>query len=107
MHPNDIAQGIASVDAYIECSRSKTAIDLDNDADTPPNDLRRATMDDEIPYLPAPLSRPIGHATTQDALPMPELKFSRPVGAWVIGGFLMLVSVGMWALVAGLFIHRS
>jgi hypothetical protein len=38
---------------------------------------------------------------------MPELKFSRPVGAWVIGGFLMLVSVGMWALVAGLFIHRS
>ncbi len=64
-------------------------------------------MDDEIPYQPAPLSRLIGDARTQDELPMPELKFSRPVGAWVIGGFLLLVSVSMWALVAGLFIHRS
>lgn len=64
-------------------------------------------MDEEMPYQPAPLSRPIGNARTQDELSMPELKFKRPVGAWVIGGLLMLVSGGMWALVAGLFIDRS
>lgn len=64
-------------------------------------------MYDEAPYQPAPLTRPVGNARTQDELPMPELTFSRPVGAWVIGGLLLLVSVGMWALVAGLFIHRS
>jgi hypothetical protein len=31
----------------------------------------------------------------------------RPIGAWVIAGFVLLVTVAMWGLVAAVFYVRS
>lgn len=31
----------------------------------------------------------------------------RPIGAWVVGGFLLFVSLAIWFLVAVIFMHRA
>ena len=31
----------------------------------------------------------------------------RPVGAWVVGGFLLIVCFAIWLLVAAIFMHRA
>ena len=50
-------------------------------------------MQDEIPYEPLPpATRVVG-----------EPEFSRPIGAWIIVGALCVVTVALWALVAGFF----
>lgn len=38
--------------------------------------------------------------------PIPEREF-RPTGAWVVSGFLLLVTLLMWAVVASVFQARS
>ena len=35
------------------------------------------------------------------------LEIVRPVGTWVIGGFLLVVVVTIWFLVSVLFMHRA
>jgi len=36
-----------------------------------------------------------------------EVDVVRPVGAWVVGGFLIFVSLAIWFLVAVIFMHRA
>ena len=50
-------------------------------------------MQDEFPYEPLPPARRVSA----------EPEFSRPVGAWIIVGALCVVTVALWALVAGFF----
>lgn len=62
-------------------------------------------MSVEHPYQPLALP---GTGTGAPALaepdwPEPDLKFARPLGAWVIVGALFVVVVGLWAMVATFF----
>lgn len=50
---------------------------------------------------PLPTATPTQGGNTYDA------EFARPVGAWVIGGFLVAVICLMWILVAYIFNFRS
>lgn len=40
---------------------------------------------------------------TQDVMEAPV----RPTGAWIIGGFLLLVIAAVWCLVSFVFLHRA
>jgi hypothetical protein len=60
-------------------------------------------MQEEVPYKPLAVLGPDGSATDQADLPMPEMQFARPLGAWVIVGALFVVVVGLWAMVATYF----
>ncbi len=57
-------------------------------------------MQEEMPYIPLAVIGSDGRARDQADLPMPEMKFARPLGAWVIVAALFIVVVGLWAMVA-------
>ena len=42
-------------------------------------------------------------------MPDPALPIApvRPIGAWIVGGFLLLASLAMWGLAAAIFQARS
>ncbi len=50
-------------------------------------------MPDEVPYATLPPTHP--PSSPPDA--------TRPVGAWIIVGTLFVVTIALWALVAGFF----
>lgn len=62
-------------------------------------------MSVEYPYEPAALPpvRAGEPALAQSQWPQPDLRFARPMGAWVIVGALFVVVVALWAMVAGYF----
>ncbi len=39
--------------------------------------------------------------------PAPSAKPPRPIGAWVVGAFLMAASLAMWGMAAAIFHARS
>ena len=59
----------------------------------PQHNRYTATMSDEIPYAPLPPAVPPSAAP--DA--------GRPIGALIIVGALLVVTIALWALVAGFF----
>ena len=66
-------------------------------------------MSNEKPYTPFPIAaRAVGQPESgAESLPMPDLDFARPVGAWVIVGALFVVVIALWALVAFYFSMRA
>ena len=60
-------------------------------------------MPDEMPYLPMPVTDASGRTLPHADMPLPDLKYARPMGAWVIVAALFIVVVGMWAMVATYF----
>ncbi|SCC94174.1 conserved hypothetical protein [Thiomonas sp. X19] len=60
-------------------------------------------MPEERPYEPMPVLGPDGRPIPRADLPMPDLHFARPMGAWVIVAALFIVVVGLWAAVATYF----
>ncbi|WP_171034193.1 hypothetical protein [Lichenicoccus roseus] len=50
------------------------------------------------------MNEPEGISTPAAEAP---LEIVRPVGTWVIGGFLLIVVVTIWFLVSVLFMHRA
>ncbi len=62
-------------------------------------------MSVEHPYQPLPLAAasPGAPALAESEWPAPDLRFARPMGAWVIVGALFLVVVALWAMVAVFF----
>lgn len=60
-------------------------------------------MPEEIPYVSMPVIGRDGHPLAQADLPMPDMEFARPRGAWVIVGALFVVVIALWALVAVFF----
>ena len=64
-------------------------------------------MQEEVPYAPLPMIGTDGRPVEQVDLPMPDLQFARPRGAWVIVGALFVVVIGLWAMVASYFSLRA
>lgn len=60
-------------------------------------------MPEEHPYEPMPVLGSDGRPIARADLPMPDMHFARPMGAWVIVGALFIVVVGLWAAVATYF----
>ena len=60
-------------------------------------------MPDEMPYTPLPVTRADGRSVPHADMPLPEMKYARPMGAWVIVAALFIVVVGLWAAVATYF----
>jgi|GEM_PF-1604689 hypothetical protein len=60
-------------------------------------------MPDEMPYLPMPVVNPAGQTRPQSTMPLPDMHYARPMGAWVIVAALFVVVVGLWAMVATYF----
>jgi hypothetical protein len=57
-------------------------------------------MPDEATYAPLPVTDVRGRTLAQTDLPMPDMQYARPMGAWVIVAALFIVVVGLWATVA-------
>lgn len=57
-------------------------------------------MPDEMPYLPMPVTDPAGRTHAQSDMPLPDMQYARPMGAWVIVAALFIVVVGLWTTVA-------
>lgn len=57
-------------------------------------------MPDEMPYLPMPVTDPSGRMHPQSEMPLPDMHYARPMGAWVIVAALFIVVVGLWSMVA-------
>ncbi|OYV37288.1 MAG: hypothetical protein B7Z83_05030 [Thiomonas sp. 20-64-5] len=60
-------------------------------------------MPDEMPYAPMPVPQADGRSVPNAAMPLPDLKYARPMGSWVIVAALFIVVVGLWAMVAAYF----
>ena len=60
-------------------------------------------MPDEMPYTPLPVIQADGRSVPHTDMPLPEMKYARPMGAWVIVAALFIVVVGLWAAVATYF----
>jgi len=60
-------------------------------------------MPEERPYVPMPVTGVGGRDMPQSELRAPDLKYARPMGAWVIVAALFIVVVGLWAMVAAYF----
>ena len=60
-------------------------------------------MPEEMPYAPLPVIQAGGHSVPHADMPLPEMKYARPMGAWVIVAALFIVVVGLWAMVATYF----
>lgn len=60
-------------------------------------------MTEEQPYSPMPVTRPGSRSIEAHDLPMPDMHYARPMGAWVIVAALFIVVVGLWAMVAAYF----
>ncbi len=60
-------------------------------------------MPDEMPYEPMPVTDAGGRTLPHADMPAPDLKYARPMGAWVIVAALFVVVVGLWAMVATYF----
>ena len=64
-------------------------------------------MQDEVPYVSVLVLRNGGERVAEDDLPMPEMQFAKPVGTWVVTGFLLVVTVAMWVLVSSIFVMNT
>ncbi|MBU6511494.1 MAG: hypothetical protein KGR99_04190 [Betaproteobacteria bacterium] len=62
-------------------------------------------MSVEHPYQPLALpgARAGAPALAQPDWPAPDLRFARPMGAWVIVGALFVVVVALWTMIAVFF----
>lgn len=60
-------------------------------------------MPEEQPYVPLPVIAPDGRPIPHSDLPMPDLGFARPIGAWIIVAALFIVVVALWVAVAAYF----
>ncbi len=62
-------------------------------------------MSVEHPYQPLGLAgaREGAQPLAESEWPAPDLRFARPMGAWVIVGALFVVVIALWAMVAVFF----